>query len=374
MELPIHVEPSSRSGPARWIPSARAVALLTLGVGIGVLASIPFGGNQSTAAFIAIAAATVAAGLVALFPANLVALGAADVLLGIAVMATAFGRLGPLYVPLLLALFVVTARMERRPRPAGAALGWEPAPEFRSAPRSVAPGAIKVPDTVWLPPFDPQVVRPSGDVLEPEPGAGWLPPDTAERPTWLAELEAFTFEEPPETSIPSWDDLPVSTDVQPRRDAPVEIPAAASDDPGRPAGRPDASEPAAAQSAPREPRLGAKLRREMPATRRMLSAARRARRAVTFHARAGLENLRSALVDEPDIDPELPPWPEGQELEGERVMVLPDAGPDPAQDGELVGVAAAPATEAPSGRLRLRLPARSRGPRTHRPPGRHASD
>ena len=75
MELPIHVEPPSPSGPARWIPSVRAVALLTLGVGIGVLASRPFGGDQTNAAIIAILAASAAAALVVLLPRNTLAVG-----------------------------------------------------------------------------------------------------------------------------------------------------------------------------------------------------------------------------------------------------------------------------------------------------------
>ena len=376
MELPIHVEPPSRSGPARWIPSARAVALLTLGVGIGVLASIPFVGDQSTAAFIAIAAATVAAGLVAMYPWSVAALGVADVLLGIAVMATAFGRLGPLYVPLLLALFVITARMERPRQATGRTLQWESTTDFRPvAPVSVAESAIKVPDTIWLPPFDPQVVRRNGDLLEPEPGSGWLPPDTSERPTWLAELGALTIQEPPEASARSLDELPASSPAdESGPDFPIEIPAVSNDDSSPRAERAEAPAPVAAEPALGKPQLGAALRRQMPASRRMLSAADRARRAVTHHAKVGFENLRSALVDEPEIDPELPPWPEGQELEGEGVKVLPDAEQvGAARDGELVGATKASTSGAVSDPARPHSSTRSRGSRTRRPPGRHAS-
>jgi hypothetical protein len=106
----------------------------------------------------------------------------------------------------------------------------------------------------------------------------------------------------------------------------------------------------------------------------MLSAADRARRAVTHHAKVGFENLRSALVDEPEIDPELPAWPEGQELEAERVMVLPDAEQVGAtRDGELAGATKVSTVGAGSDGARPRSSTGYRGPRTRRPPGRHAS-
>ena len=78
----------------RFLPSVRALALLTLGVGIGVTATLPFTGDGSGLAVIAIVAATASAALAALKPKNPVVLGAALVMLGLALIATVFGRLG----------------------------------------------------------------------------------------------------------------------------------------------------------------------------------------------------------------------------------------------------------------------------------------
>src|SRR4051794_2347237 len=122
----------------RFLPSVRALALLTLGVGIGVMATLPFTGDGSGLAVLAIGAATASAALAALRPKNPLALGAALVMLGLAVIATVFGRLGILYLPLLAAFLAVTARLERTPMQSGPELRWEPAPEFgRSLPPAV---------------------------------------------------------------------------------------------------------------------------------------------------------------------------------------------------------------------------------------------
>jgi len=193
MELPIHVPPSTpRTGFARWIPSVRAVALLTLGVGVGVLASIPLGGTTAPPLIVCVAAASGAAFLAVLFPSNVCAIAAADVLLGIAVMASVFGRLGPLYVPLVLGFFAVTARAEQPPgrHAAGARLRWRPAPEFDRMRPALAAPTVREPEHAWLPPTEPQVVRSAVETIEPA-GAAWLTADTAERPTWLSGADSF---------------------------------------------------------------------------------------------------------------------------------------------------------------------------------------
>jgi hypothetical protein len=388
MELPIHVERSSPSRAARWIPSVRAVALLTLGVGIGVLASIPFGGDQTSAAVVAILAASAAAALVVLRPRNTLAVGVADVLLGIAVMATAFGRLGPLYIPLLLAFFAVTARVERPARYTGAHLRWEPAPEYQRVGRHAldAP-ARRVPDEVWLPPSEPQVVHPAATLIEPRADAAWLPLDSPERPTWLSELGPVTDQERPAAvagDVPApgiaADDIGsearidvVSSDETAERPGlprvgPAALAALRMSHPADEASTPDLAtyDVAATTPPPGGPPRRVVRRRTMPAARKMMSAAGRARRAVSFHAKVGFENLRAALAEE-SIDPDLPPWPEGHGTPDDHLIVLPESDLVAAGLRSSAGAGDDPAPGWPAtARARLRARTVGRSPRMHR--------
>ena len=117
MDLPLHARsdrPTRSDG--NWAAIGRAVALVTIGVGIGVVSSIPFSGAGSLPITLVTITAASAAGVVAfLRPASPPALVAADVLLALAVLASSFGRLGILYLPCLLALLAVTTKTERRP-------------------------------------------------------------------------------------------------------------------------------------------------------------------------------------------------------------------------------------------------------------------
>ncbi len=368
MELPIHVEPPSPSGPARWIPSVRAVALLTLGVGIGVLASIPFGANPTNAAVVAILAASVAAALVVLLPGNTMAVGVADVLLGIAVLATAFGRLGPLYIPLLLAFFVVTARVERPARYSGAHLRWDPALEHHRGRHALAAPPRRVPDDAWLPSYEPQMVGPAAAVLEPRADEAWLPPDSVERPTWLSEHGHVTDgEQSPAAAHEDGDRLGAADEIQ--FDAPVEamwlgVNPPIDEDPAEAV--PDDATVDAVTPPTGDPH---RELRALPAARRMLTAARRARRAVSFHARAGFENLRNALVEEPQIDADLPPWPEGQGPVDDLLIEIPEPELVGAGRRASAGSAGAPASGPSTARARLRPRVGGHRPRMHRSNG-----
>src|SRR3954452_4334939 len=141
MDAPIHDHPPA----ARQLPSVRTIAALTLGVGIGVVAALPLGGGTAIPAVVAVVAASAAAALAILRPNHPAAVVGADVALGLAVIATVFGRLGVLYVPLLLGFLVDAARIERTPERSEAGLEWEPAPEFEDpfAPSIAAPPPIE---------------------------------------------------------------------------------------------------------------------------------------------------------------------------------------------------------------------------------------
>ncbi len=113
MEARIHVRshrPPPR--PDRWVGLGRVVALLTVGIGIGVLATIPFAGGATIPTVVAVLAASAAGGIAYLRPGRASTLAAVDLLLGLAVLATVFGHLGVLYLPSLLVFLAVTARSE----------------------------------------------------------------------------------------------------------------------------------------------------------------------------------------------------------------------------------------------------------------------
>src|SRR3954468_192072 len=141
MDAMLHAPPPVRRRSGPRVPSARIVAALTAGIGIGLVAALPFGGGGTPLAMLVAVAATAAAAVVVFRSSSPAPIVVADVLLGVAVIATVFGRIGLLYVPLMLAFLAVTARIERtqEPGPATDDVAWEPAPEFEAAmPASVA--------------------------------------------------------------------------------------------------------------------------------------------------------------------------------------------------------------------------------------------
>ncbi len=352
MDLPLHVEPPARPAMARWIPSVRAVALLALGVGIGVVAAVPLGSETTFPVVAAALAASGAAALAVIFPRSVGAIALADILLGVAVIASVFGGLGPLYVPLLLAFFAVTARAERPAKRAGAAIRWRPAPEFAEPRRPSVAAPVRLPEQVWLPPFEPTVVRPAR-MTEPAGDAAWPPTDRAERPTWLAEREdaGFPYDDVAAEAEPDVAILGVAFTVneilsESRIDvatAAAEERAAKADHQIGPAGleamrivRIPAMDDedivvaatAAEVVAPKPPTDDKVQRpRPLPAPKRIVTAAVRAKRVLGVHARIGFGNLKDALTDAPAIDIVVPPSPATELAEGgpteRRLVVVP---------------------------------------------------
>ena len=398
MELPIHVPPATpRTGFARWIPSVRAVALLTLGVGIGVVAAVPMGGATAMPVIVCVVAASAAAFLAVLFPSSVAAIAAADVLLGVAVMASVFGGLGPLYVPLVLAFFAVTARAEQPARhAAGGGLRWRPAPEFDRMRAPLAAPTVREPEHAWLPPYEPRVVRSARATYEPA-AAAWVTADTAERPTWLSGADGFGVGAPDPIAAGGFRLGPAAFSHlvirAPRRPDLFRIgPGAVAriGEPVAPPARTHRVGPAAIAAMRRQEVAAAaagvaaaaadgrvRRLRVIAFKQRVVSAAVRARRAVGVHARIGFENLRAALMDEPQIDVVLPP-PDtpstGQSkvptAAERRLVVLPDSEPVELGLGDgttdvrgagrltLVGADTSPASAPPARSLRTRHVAR----------------
>jgi hypothetical protein len=273
MDAPLHAPPTSR-----LIPSVRTLALLAFGVGIGVVAALPLGGGTAIAAVVAIVAATAAAAVAVLRPRNPAAVVVADVLLGVAVIATVFGRLGLLYLPLLIAFLAVTARIEREPERSDATLHWEPAPEFEEA----MPASIAAP----APSGEPTVVGEPGIIEEPGvlPDA---PPGTLPEGSVVIHVAAPPEAEPEAVLL---DDVDVDE-------------AGGEDSSSRPSGRHRAPSP----------------------VRRAATAAARAGRRLGDGARTGVVNIRSAISAEPSgIEP---PDPAADPIDDAEVQVEPVAPP-----------------------------------------------
>src|SRR4051812_11023276 len=332
----------------RFLPSVRALALLTLGVGIGVMATLPFTGDGSGLAVLAIGAATASAALAALKPKNPLALGAALVMLGLAVIATVFGRLGILYLPLLAAFLAVTARLERTPMQSGPELRWEPAPEFgRSLPPAVEaplpppppPGSIP---EVAIEPAAPARPPPATPPLNkglplratPQPPK----PKTRREPVPPPEPEVGSFRRvnapaPERLTVPAMPAMPsiervVMSDAEPVIESPVApvVQTAAAPEPViEPAAEPiprsalkltleRAVEPTA-QTAPEPPPGPPPEPRGPSRTRRLAGAAalagKQVGKQVGERAKVGLGNLREAIVAEPlDVEPPDPKEPD----------------------------------------------------------------
>ena len=326
MDARFHANP-----PTRLIPSVRTLGVLTLGVCLGVVAEMPIGGGSTLAVVLAVLAAAGAAALVVLRPQHPAAFAAADVLLGLAVVATVFGHLGLLFVPLFLAFLAVTARIERTPERSEEGLHWEPAPEFEGTmPAAVAAPAVVehelvvqhevvvIPDPFEEPdmpelgePFLPDrreepalglpdlLADPAASIPDPEPEPlEWLEPDP-DAPAWSM----------PDPEPPAWMDPEPSASTEPR-DAP---PAPNVDEPTEL--EPDAH--------PVAKHHNARHRAPSPA-RRAAAAAGRAGRRLGEQAKAGASNLRAALASTPPDgaapvpDPIDEPEPEPQEAVPDR--------------------------------------------------------
>jgi hypothetical protein len=301
MDASLHASPPARPTARRFVPSARTLALLTLGIGIGALAALPLGGGGALPAFLAILAATGAAAVVLLRPSNPAAIAVADVLLGTAVIVTVFGDLGMLYVPLMLAFLAVTAFIERTPERAGSdsGLAWEPAPEFEQA----MPLAVAAPA---------------------QPALGFdAPPPIQDDAPWAVraiEVDAPTSQPPIEdetpAAVPALDDQWLPTAIPGGMGTVVvHIP----------------------EAPPREPTAPAGRHRAPSNLRRLAGATARAGRRLGARARDGVGNLRTVLVTEPtDVEP-------------------PDPALDPVDDDDVVAVPAAPRLDPELDELRHRF-------------------
>jgi hypothetical protein len=311
MDLPLHARsdrPTRSDG--NWVAIGRAVALVTIGVGIGVVSSIPFSGAGSLPITLLTITAASAAGIVAfLRPGSPPALVVADVLLAVAVLASSFGRLGMLYLPCLLGLLAVTTKTERRP--AGDAVTRQAVPvTTEPAPR---------PEEFFA--------------RETRPAPRRLP------------------ERPPHAVV-----------VIPPRPLEFEAEDPASADEPAPAGEPDTTVPRAA-GRHRAPSHGL----------RASGIARRAGTAIRERASAGIEFVRTHLeADELDataLDPAFPIGPEPRPApvpEGPTTPGRADAEPpeDPMEafmlDRVAVGASMTSLTYRPYGQLRFLPPPRPR--------------
>ncbi len=270
MDARFHDDPPT----TRLIPSVRTLAVLTFGVGIGVVATLPAGGHTAIAAVVAIVAATGATAVAVLRPRNPAAVVAADVLLGVAVIATVFGRLGLLYLPLLIAFLAVTARIERAPERSDAALHWEPAPEFEEA----MAASITAPP----PAEEPLVVGEPGIIEEPGSSPG---PGTSDGSV-VIHVTGPPAAEPPAVRL---DDA-------------------------------DAGGPHSGANGEDAPRATGRHRAPSSVRRASVAAARAARR-LGDQARTGVGNIRSAIAAEP---PEIvPPVPVDDEYPDPVAMLEP---------------------------------------------------
>jgi hypothetical protein len=242
------------------------------------VAALPLGGGTAIAAIVAIVAATAAAAVALLRPRNPAAVVVADVLLGLAVIATVFGRLGLLYLPLLIAFLAVTARIDRTPERSDATLHWEPAPEFEAA----MPASIAAP-----PPADePLVVGEPGIIEEPSAPADLHSPANGSVVIHVAARLGN------ETEVVRVDD-PAMDDVNG-----VEAHEAGGGE-------------ASSRSTGRH--------RAPSSVRRAAAAAARAGRRLGEGARAGVGNIRSAVTSEPPgIEP---PDPAEEPIEGKEIQV-----------------------------------------------------
>src|SRR3954468_9325946 len=269
-------------------------------------------------------------------------------MLGLAVIATVFGRLGILYLPLLAAFLAVTARLERTPMQSGPELRWEPAPEFgRSLPPAVEaplpppppPGSIpEVAIEHAVPARIPPATSPLNKVLPllatPQPPK----PKTRLEPVPPPEPEVGSFRRvnapaPERLTVPAMPAMPsiervvesdTESDAEPVIESPVApvVQTAAEPEPIiEPAAEPiprsalqPTLEPAVektpqtAPEPPPEPRGPSRTRRLADAA---ALAGKQVGKQVGERAKVGLGKLREAIVAEPlDLDPPDPKEPD----------------------------------------------------------------
>jgi len=180
MEIPpIHVHAARR--PPLRVAFTRTTALITIGIGVGVVATLPASGGSASTTLLAAALGTAGGIVVYALPGRPIPLALADGLLAVAVLASAFGRPGILYLPSLLAFVAVTARSDRAtvpvrtgasglPATLALAAGWEEEPSaplrFEAEETEVVERPIG-PGDVAFPVHDVAEVRPR---RSPEPG------------------------------------------------------------------------------------------------------------------------------------------------------------------------------------------------------------
>ncbi len=112
MEIPPTHAPIAHRLPIR-VAFTRTAALVTMGIGLGVVATLPESGGSPRTTLLAAVLGTAGAVTVYALPGRPLAMAVADGLLAVAVLASAFGRPGILYLPALLAFVAVTARSDR---------------------------------------------------------------------------------------------------------------------------------------------------------------------------------------------------------------------------------------------------------------------
>ncbi len=333
MDATLHAPPSSRPPTRSPVASARTLAALTAGVGIGVLAALPLGGGTAWFAVLAIVAASAAATVVVFRPSSTAAMAAADVALGIAVLITVFGDLGLLYVPFTLAFLVLTARVEKAPERAarGSGLAWEPAPEFEEAmPLAVAaPSVPAEEESATLEPAaqaEPAFAEPISALLHvEEPTVAHLEEPLAgdPEPVDTPDLSGPELVEMPALAEPETQALGVGWSLANEAIASgplvIHIPEAPP-----------------SEAPPMEPRGHHAARHRAPSpVRRVAAAAARVSRRLGDHAKAGMGNLRPALVDEPTGLEPPDPADEIDELEEGFEPRIPEVTPPAPELDEL---------------------------------------
>ena len=317
MDATLHAPPPARRRTARLMPSARIVAVLAAGIGIGLVAALPFGDGIGLLAVLAIVAASVVAAVVAFRPWSPAAIVVADVLLGIAVIATVFGRLGLLYVPLMLAFLVVTARIEKTAEPGARSDGltWEPAPEFEAAmPAAVAAPMEPEPALVRVhqaPIVEPEPVVKVEPVVELEPVVVHIDEAAGVEAEPVAEDEAVAELEPIAEMEPLIVRIEEEALVEAKSTIVVVREAAAADGP--------------------TPRHSGR-HRAPSSVRRAAAAAARASRRLGTSARSGIGNLRTAIVTErTDVEP-----PDPADEADENAIDQPPAPPPPPHELDML--------------------------------------
>jgi hypothetical protein len=290
MELPLHAGSVDRPPTgARWLAVARGAALLTMGIGVGVIAGLPLAQHDPLVPIlVAVCAGTAGAVIAFRKPHSLIALGIADVLLALAVGSTAFGRLGILYIPSLLAFLAVTARLDRSPAAASGATERSEAEDvFKTEAQVGEPAEAVEAEVPTAEPNDAATPVETAEAVEAGEPEGEPVEELEDGWGFLAELSDLEAETPATEPV---DPDPVNSENHVPVRVVVDIAAfeRATDPPE--GGR---------HRAPSTPG------RVTRAPRRAAAAARSAGHTVGRAAKAGLRLVRTELTEEPKV-PEPP--------------------------------------------------------------------